>query len=111
MIKQVTYYDIICDSCGKSFSFVSNTCYPDTESAEMTAIFSGDWVVKDCKHYCPNCYEFDEETKKYNPKKGGKQLSKTTYCGECENSSTKIQTAMVSAKRPTRNVAALTSAT
>lgn len=73
MIKQVTYYDIICDRCGKSFSFVSNTCYPDTESAEMTAIFSGDWVVKDCKHYCPNCYEFDEETKKYNPKKGGKQ--------------------------------------
>lgn len=70
MIKQVTYYDIICDRCGKSFSEESNTCYSDTESAEITAIFSSDWVVKDCKHYCPDCYEFDEETKKYKPKKG-----------------------------------------
>ena len=73
MIKQVTYYDIICDRCGKSFSKESNTCYSDTESAEITAIFSSDWVTKDCKHYCPDCYEFDEETKKYKPKKGGKQ--------------------------------------
>lgn len=40
MIKQVTYYDIICDLCGKSFSDVSNTYYSDTESAEITAMYS-----------------------------------------------------------------------
>ena len=30
MIKEVTYYDIICDRCGKSFTDESETCYPDT---------------------------------------------------------------------------------
>lgn len=38
MIKEVTYYDIICDSCGKSLTKESEMCYPDTESAEMVAI-------------------------------------------------------------------------
>ena len=28
MIKEVTYYDIICDRCGKSFIDESETCYP-----------------------------------------------------------------------------------
>ena len=70
MIKQVTYYDIICDRCGKSFSKESNTCYPDTDIAEVTAIFR-DWLAKGYKHYCPECYEFDYETKKCMPKKGG----------------------------------------
>ena len=72
MIKQVTYYDIICDRCGKSFSEESNTCYPDAESAEMTAMYS-EWRVMGEKHYCPDCYELDEETDEYKPKKGGKQ--------------------------------------
>ena len=72
MIKQVTYYDIICDRCGKSFSEESNTCYPDTESAEMTAMYS-EWRAMGEKHYCPDCYELDEETDEYKPKKGGKQ--------------------------------------
>ena len=72
MIKQVTYYDIICDRCGKSFSEESNTCYPDTESAEMNAMYS-EWREMGEKHYCPYCYELDEETDEYKPKKGGKQ--------------------------------------
>lgn len=70
MIKQVTYYDIICDRCGKSFSEVSNTCYPDTERAEMTAMYS-EWRARGHKHYCPECYEYDDETGEYVPKKGG----------------------------------------
>ena len=35
MIKEVTYYDIICDRCGKSLTKESEMCYPDTESAQM----------------------------------------------------------------------------
>ena len=38
MIKEVTYYDIICDCCGKSLTEESEMCYPDTESAEMVAM-------------------------------------------------------------------------
>ena len=82
MIKEVTYYDIICDRCGKSFIDESETCYPDKDSAEMFAEES-EWVEINGKDYCPDCYELDEITDEYVPKKEGKQ-SKTIFCGECE---------------------------
>ena len=82
MIKEVTYYDIICDRCGKSFSEESEMCYTDKDSALMVAEQS-EWIDINGKHYCPDCYELDEVTDKYVPKKEGKQ-SKTICCGECE---------------------------
>ena len=83
MIKEVTYYDIICDRCGKSLINESETCYPDKDSALMVAEQS-EWRRIGGKDYCPDCYELDEETDEYVPKKGDK-MSKTTYCGECEH--------------------------
>ena len=71
MIKEVTYYDIICDRCGKSLAEESEMCYPDTNSALMVAEQSG-WQEIGDKHYCPDCYELDEETDEYIPKKGDK---------------------------------------
>ena len=71
MIKEVTYYDIICDHCGKSLTEESNICYPDTNSVLMVAEQS-EWRRIGGKDYCPDCYELDEETDKYVPKKGGK---------------------------------------
>ena len=82
MIKEVTYYDIICDRCGKSLINESETCYPDTGSAEMTAKDS-EWITIGSKHYYPDCYELDEVTDKYVPKKE-ETMSKTIFCGECE---------------------------
>ena len=55
MIKEVTYYDIICDSCGKSLTKESEMCYTDTESAEMVAI-DAEWKKIGGKHYCADCY-------------------------------------------------------
>ena len=52
MIKEVTYYDTICDCCGKSLTEESEMCYPDTESAEMVAKDS-EWLTIGGKHYCP----------------------------------------------------------
>ena len=72
MIKELIYYDIICDRCGKSLINESGLCYPDTGSAELIALNS-EWIMKDGKHYCPDCYELDEETDEYVPKKGGKK--------------------------------------
>ena len=69
MIKEVTYYDIICDSCGKSLTEESEMCYPDKHSALMVAEQS-EWMDINGNHYCPNCYELDEETDEYVPKKG-----------------------------------------
>ena len=50
MIKEVTYYDIICDRCGKSLAKESEMCYTDTESAEMVAIDT-EWKKNCGKHY------------------------------------------------------------
>ena len=83
MIKQVTYYDIICDRCGKSLSNESNTCYHDTDTAEITAIFR-DWLAIGCKHYCPDCYEYDDKIGNYKSKERRQSMRKTKYCGECE---------------------------
>ena len=52
MIKEVTYYDIICDRCGKSLTNESETCYPDKGSALMVAEQS-EWIDINGKHYCP----------------------------------------------------------
>ena len=71
MIKEVTYYDIICDRCGKSLTNEINICFPDTESAEMVAKNS-EWMTIGGKDYCPDCYELNDETDKYVPKKGDK---------------------------------------
>lgn len=72
MIKEVTYYDIICDRCGKSLTEESNICYPDTNSALMVAEQSG-WTGIGDKHYCPDCYELSDITYRYVPKKGGEK--------------------------------------
>ena len=72
MIKEVTYNDIICDHYGKSLTEESEMCYPDKESAEMVAKNSECMTIGE-RHYCPNCYELDEETDEYVPKKGGAQ--------------------------------------
>ena len=80
MIKEVTYYEIICDRCGKSLTQESEMCYPDTESAEMVAI-DNEWKKIGGKHYCADCYELDDKTDEYVPKNN---ISKITYCGECE---------------------------
>ena len=72
MVKEVIYYDIICDRCGKSLIEEDNTCYPDTESAELIALNSG-WITIGGKHYCPDCYELDDVMDEYIPKKGGKK--------------------------------------
>ena len=72
MIKEVTYYDIICDRCDKSLTEESEMCYPDEGSA-LTAAEQSKWMTIDGKHYCPDCYELDEEMDEYVPKKGGMQ--------------------------------------
>ena len=72
MIKEVTYYDIICDRCGKSLAKEREMSYPDTEIAEMVAIDT-EWKKIGGKHYCAGCYELDEKTDEYVPKKGGEK--------------------------------------
>ena len=60
MIKEVTYYDIICDRCGKSLTKESEMCYTDTGSAEMVAI-DAEWKKSYYNHYSAYCYGLNEK--------------------------------------------------
>ena len=69
MIKPVTMYSVICDRCGKSFidEFNGIGAWLDKGTAKEQAMES-EWAEIGDKHYCPDCYEFDEELDEYVPK-------------------------------------------
>ena len=109
MIKEVTYYDIICDRCGKSLTNESETCYPDKDSALMVAEQS-EWIDINGKDYCPDCYELDEETDGYVPNKKVNRV-KQYAVASARCFSTRTSTGMASVERPKMFVTAATSAT
>ena len=63
MIKQVEMYTLICDICGKDVcSDADYSCWNDKEYLKDIAR-EDLWLVDtvDDAHYCPDCYEYDEE--------------------------------------------------
>ena len=70
MIKSITMYSVVCDRCGKIFETDGCIAWLDEGTAKEQAIES-EWVEICDKHYCPDCYEFDDELDKYVPKKKG----------------------------------------
>lgn len=72
MIKTVTMYSVVCDRCGKPFidEFNGIVAWLDEGTAKEQAMES-EWAEIGDKHYCPDCYEFDEKLDEYVPKKKG----------------------------------------
>lgn len=72
MIKPVTMYSVVCDRCGKTFidEFNCVMAWVDEGTAKEQAMES-EWAEIGDKHYCPDCYEFDDELDEYVPKKKG----------------------------------------
>ena len=68
MIKSVTMYSVVCDRCGKQFEADDIIAWTDKSDAIAYAADS-EWAEIGDKHYCPDCYEFDENLDKYVPKK------------------------------------------
>ena len=70
MIKPVTMYSVVCDRCGKQFvdEFNGIVAWLDEGTVKEQAMES-EWVEIGDKHYCPDCYEFDDELDEYVPKK------------------------------------------
>lgn len=68
MIKPVTMYSVVCDRCGKPFidEFNGIVAWLDEGTAKEQAMES-EWVEIGDKHYCPDCYEFDDNSEKYVP--------------------------------------------
>lgn len=65
MIEPVTMYSVVCDRCGKILD--DGSVWEDKSSAISYALNSK-WAEIGDKHYCPDCYEFDDELNEYVPK-------------------------------------------
>ena len=65
MIRKLTMYQAVCDRCGKS----SCTKYKTRDFVDICVEVDENWVKIDNLNYCPDCYEYDEETNVYKPKK------------------------------------------
>ena len=63
MIREVTMYQAVCDGCGKW----KLPCKTKRKSMLIATLFNG-WKEINGKLYCPDCYEYDEETDEYKPK-------------------------------------------
>ena len=64
MIRKVTMYQAVCDGCGKW----KPPCKTKGRAMFIASVCKG-WQEIDGKLYCPDCYEYDEETDEYKPKK------------------------------------------
>ena len=67
MIKPVTMYTVVCDRCGKQFVADDFAAWTDICTAREQAMES-EWTEIGDKHYCPDCYEFNDELDEYVPK-------------------------------------------
>ena len=76
MIKPVTMYQVVCDRCGKQFVADDFAAWTDICTAREQAMES-EWAEIGDKHYCPDCYEFDEKLDGYVPKKKGGSNERT----------------------------------
>jgi hypothetical protein len=61
MIVNEIFHGVQCDRCGEIHDGGDYSFYSDEQSALDSAI-DDEWIEEKGKHYCPNCYEFDEET-------------------------------------------------
>jgi hypothetical protein len=63
MIKEVKMFTVICDNCGKDANFWEDySCWNDKSFAEDIAVENG-YLKDDNKHYCQDCFSYDEDDK------------------------------------------------
>lgn len=76
MIQEVKMFSIVCDSCKETFieSETGFGAFTD-ECSARTAALNEEWAEINSKHYCPNCYHFNDELDDYIP--NNTNMSKT----------------------------------
>lgn len=62
MIKEITMYACQCDGCGKDWEFDGAIAYITKEQLDDAVDWADDWKVIEGKHYCQDCWEYDETT-------------------------------------------------
>ena len=69
MIRKLTMYQAVCDRCGRPCAETGGImAWANQDSARIAAWKSG-WLLINHETYCPDCYEYDEETNSYKPKR------------------------------------------
>lgn len=61
-ILKMDYFTVICDNCQNLYTDEhSGFSAWNDESAAMEYATEDMWVEEENKHYCPDCYEYDNE--------------------------------------------------
>jgi len=68
MIKPVTMYSVICDRCGKTYGEDDGVIAWVDECTAKEQAMESEWAEIGDKHYCPDCYEFNDELDECVPK-------------------------------------------
>ena len=68
MIKPVTMYSVVCDRCGKTYNENDGVIAWLDEGTARGQALESEWVEIEDKHYCPDCYEFNDVLDEYVPK-------------------------------------------
>jgi len=59
-IHKVEMYTVVCDNCNTDIGSMQDYCaLNDKEAAEENALAS-DWIKVDNKHYCDECFSYDD---------------------------------------------------
>ena len=61
MLKEVKMFTIICDGCGKDVNDDTDYSAWNDESYVYDIRQEADWEKVDDKHYCTDCYEYDDD--------------------------------------------------
>lgn len=60
MIKEFSTYTIICDNCGADIcNGTDYSGYGDADYVNDMAL-DNEWIEVDKKHYCDNCFSYDD---------------------------------------------------
>lgn len=66
MIRKVEMYQALCDNCGKA-CINEDICAWSEESQAIEDALYMDWQIIGDRLYCPDCFEYDDETDEYKP--------------------------------------------
>ena len=60
-IKKVEMFTVVCDNCGADVNEGQEySCYSDEGYAKEVAM-EANWIKENDKHYCEDCWEYDDE--------------------------------------------------
>lgn len=61
MFKEIPMYTVICDSCGTNSSDGCEYAGWQHSDFALECAKDSDWIEHKENHYCPDCYEYDDQ--------------------------------------------------